>query len=189
MIIIYGGAFNPPTIAHYLIAKEIIEKFNPDTFYFLPVGARYNKKGMASYLDRFNMTKIMADMLPNAVVSEKENESSFRGTYYALKDFSLIDNDLYFVMGADNFDYLDTWIMASSLIKEFKFIVITRRGYDVGKLINEKYYDNRNNFTILEIDFDISSTDFRENKNKDIILDGVYNYIKTNNLYEVEEDA
>ena len=26
MIIIYGGAFNPPTKAHYLIAKELIEK-------------------------------------------------------------------------------------------------------------------------------------------------------------------
>ena len=120
MIIIYGGAFNPPTKAHYLIAKKLINDFNPDTFYFLPVGERYNKKGMARYQERYDMTHIMAKMLPNAVVSNKENEPSFRGTYYALKDFSLIDEDLYFVMGADNFDYLDTWIMAENLIKVLK---------------------------------------------------------------------
>ena len=186
MIIIYGGAFNPPTKAHYLIAKKIIDKFNPDTFYFLPVGSRYNKKGMADYESRFNMTKIMADKFKSAIVSRKENEESFRGTYYALKDFSLIDNDLYFVMGADNFDYLDKWIMADKLIEEFKFIIITRKGYDVSELIKEKYNNNKDNFTILEIDFPISSTEFRENKNKEILLDEVYEYIKTNNLYEVK---
>ena len=186
MIIIYGGAFNPPTKAHYSIAKKIIDKFNPDTFYFLPVGARYNKNGMADYESRFNMTKIMADKFKSAIVSRKENEESFRGTYYALKDFSLIDNDLYFVMGADNFDYLDKWIMADKLIEEFKFIIITRKGYDVSELIKEKYNNNKDNFTILEIDFPISSTDFRENKNKEILLDEVYEYIKTNNLYEVK---
>ena len=186
MIIIYGGAFNPPTKAHYLIAKKIIDKFNPDTFYFLPVGSRYNKKGMADYESRFNMTKIMADKFKSAIVSRKENEESFRGTYYALKDFSLIDNDLYFVMGADNFDYLDNWIMADNLIKEFKFIILTRKGYDVDKLIEEKYKEHKNNFTIVEFDLPISSTNFRINKEKDILLDEVYEYILENDLYEVK---
>ena len=189
MIIIYGGAFNPPTKAHYLIAKKIIEQFNPDTFYFLPVGQRYNKKGMTDYENRYEMTMIMANKLKNASVSRKENEESFRGTYYALKDFSLIDPDIYFVMGADNFDYLDNWIMAKNLISEFKFIVITRVGFDVGKLIEEKYSDNRDNFTVLEIDFPISSTQFRENKDTSILLDEVYEYIKINNLYEVKDNV
>ena len=83
-------------------------------------------------------------------------------------------------MGADYFDYLDKWIMADKLIEEFKFIIITRKGYDVSELIKEKY-NNKDNFTILEIDFPISSTDFRENKNKEILLVEVYEYIKTNN--------
>jgi nicotinic acid mononucleotide adenylyltransferase len=76
--------------------------------------------------------------------------------------------------------------MADKLIEEFKFIIITRKGYDVSELIKEKYNNNKDNFTILEIDFPISSTDFRENKNKEILLDEVYEYIKTNNLYEVK---
>lgn len=185
MIIVYGGAFNPPTKAHYLIAKMLIEKFNPDTFYFLPVGNKYQKEGMASYEERFNMLNIVANKLSNCIVSDKENEECFRGTYYVLKDFSLIDKDLYFVMGADNFDYLDKWIMADSLIKEFKFIILTRRGYDIYKLIDEKYSNYKNNFLPIEIDYPISSTDFRTNKDQSILLEEVYEYIKENNLYEV----
>lgn len=189
MIIIYGGAFNPPTKAHYLIAKKLIEEFNPDTFYFLPVGEKYNKKGMATFNERFQMTQIIANKLPKAKVSDKENEEHFRGTYYMLKDFSLIDNDVYFVMGADNFDYLDNWIMADKLIKEFKFIILTREGYDVYKLINEKYLAYKENFIIVDIDYPISSTYFRNTKDNEILLDEVYEYIKENELYEVNGNA
>ena len=189
MIIIYGGAFNPPTKAHYIIAKTIIEKFNPDKFYFLPVGDRYNKKGMESFLNRFNMAKLLADKLPNAFVSDKENEETFRGTYYMLKDFSEVDNELYFVMGADNFDYIDNWIMGKNLIEEFNFIILTREGYDVESLINNKYYENKDNFTVINLDIPISSTIFRLNKDSDILIDEVYEYIKKNRLYEVNEDV
>ena len=133
MIIIYGGAFNPPTKAHYLIAKELIEKFKPDTFYFLPVGEKYNKPGMASFKNRFNM--------------------------------------------------------AESLIAEFKFIILTRKGFDVSKLIEQKYYNHKENFHIVNVDLPISSTEFRNKKNKEILIDEVYEYIKSNNLYEVNEDV
>ena len=186
MIIIFGGAFNPPTKAHYLIANELIEKFNPDKFYFLPVGEKYNKPGMESFSTRFEMTKLLANKLINCEVSTKENESTFRGTYYMLKDFSLIDSDLYFVMGADNFDYLDNWIMADKLISEFKFIILTREGFDVSKLIENKYYNHRENFHIVNIELPISSTNFRGTKNKDLLIDEVYEYIKSNHIYGVK---
>ena len=189
MIIIYGGAFNPPTKAHYEIAKMLIDRFKPDTFYFLPVGEKYNKKGMESFDNRFNMTELMANKLDKAVVSTKENEPKFRGTYYMLQDFSQIDKDLYFVMGADNFDYLDNWIMASNLIAEFKFIILSRQGYDVDKLIEEKYYKHKENFIIINIDIPISSTEFRNNKDKQLVIEEVYKYIVENNLYEVMDNA
>ena len=189
MIIIYGGAFNPPTKAHYEISKMLIEKFNPDTFYFLPVGEKYNKPHMESYLNRFKMTNILANKLNNSVVSSKENEETFRGTYYMLKDFSEIDKDLYFVMGADNFDYLDKWIMADKLVEEFKFIILSREGFDVSKIIEEKFHNHKENFIVINIDIPISSTEFRKHKDKDLIVDEVYDYILENNLYEVSDNA
>ena len=85
MVIIFGGAFNPPTLAHYEIADKLIKRFKPDTFYFLPVGNRYKNKSMLDFDNRYKMVKIMADKL-GAKVSTMENEESYRGTYYALLD-------------------------------------------------------------------------------------------------------
>ena len=65
---------------------------------------------------------------------------------------------------SDNFDYLDNWIMASNLISEFKFIILSREGYDVDKLIDEKYYKHKENFTVININIPISSTQFRNKK-------------------------
>ena len=41
MIIVYGGTFNPPTVAHQLIANKVIENFKPKKFILLPVGENY----------------------------------------------------------------------------------------------------------------------------------------------------
>ena len=185
MIIIFGGAFNPPTLAHYEIAEKLISKFNPNIFYFLPVGNRYNNKKMLDFNYRRDMVNIMANKL-GAKVSEMENEESYRGTYYALLDFKKIDPDVYFVMGADNLDYLDKWINAEELIKTNKFIVLSREGFDVYKLVNEKYSEHKNNFHIVEIDNKLSSTLFRVGLDKNILLSEVYEYIKKNNLYGVD---
>ena len=188
MIIIFGGAFNPPTLAHYEIAEKLINEFNPDSFYFLPVGNRYNNKKMLDFNYRFDMTKLMADKL-NAKVSTMENEENYRGTYYALLDFKKIDSDVYFVMGADNLDYLDKWINAEELIKTNKFIVLSREGFDVYNLVNEKYAMYKENFFIVDIDNHLSSTLFRTELDKTILLDEVYDYIKKNCLYGVDKNV
>lgn len=185
MIVIFGGAFNPPTLAHFEIAEKLISKFKPDDFYFLPVGNRYKNKTMLEFNYRYDMVKIMADKL-GAKVSTMENEESYRGTYYALLDFKKIDPDTYFVMGADNLDYLDKWINAKELIKTNKFIVLSRSGFDVYKLVNEKYFEYKDNFHIVEINNYLSSTLFRTNLEKNILLEDVYEYIKKNNLYGVD---
>lgn len=187
MIIIFGGAFNPPTLAHYEIAEKLILKFKPDIFYFLPVGNRYKNKTMLDFKYRYDMVKIMADEL-GAKVSTIENEESYRGTYYALLDFKKIDPDVYFVMGADNLDYLDKWINAQELIKTNKFIVLSRDGFDVYKLVNEKYKEHKDNFVIVNIENNISSTLFRTKLDKDVLLDEVYEYIEKNKLYGVDSN-
>ena len=55
--------------------------------------------------------------------------------------------------------------------------------------IEEKYYEHKENFLPIEIDYPISSTDFRTNKDSSILLDEVYDYILKNNLYEVKDNV
>jgi nicotinic acid mononucleotide adenylyltransferase len=79
--------------------------------------------------------------------------------------------------------------MAENLIAEFKFIILSRRGYDVDKLIKEKYSKYKENFTVINIDLPISSTEFRNYKDKEILIEEVYKYIVENKLYEVKDNA
>ena len=185
MILVYGGTFNPPTVAHYEIIELLTKKFNPNNFYLLPVGPHYNKPGVASFYDRYMMCKLVAKKL-GIKVSDLENEETYRGTYYALKHFALEDNEVYFVMGADNFDYLDQWINANNLVKEFKFIVLTREGFDVNKIKESKFKEYADHFILIEYNNYVSASLFRQTKNTNLVIPEVMNYINENKLYEVK---
>lgn len=187
MIIVYGGTFNPPTLAHEKIANILIEKYKPEKFIFLPVGDYYTwKDDFVNFSHRKNMLELVFNE-KKYTISPLENSTEFKGSYWALKEISKTYNDdVYFVIGADNVKQLDEWKNYRKLLNEFKFIVISRKGYDVNKIINEKYLTFINNFQIVTIDIDISSSEFRTNTNNISILNKeVYNYIKNNNLYGV----
>lgn len=179
MLLVYGGAFNPPTIAHYDIAKLLIDKFNCN-FLFVPVGNSYQKSELISFKDRYNMVEIIANKL-NSKVLDIEDNSKYLGTYDLLNKLKEEDSDIYFVLGADNLINLNNWINAKKLISEFKFIVLTREDIK----IDLSMFSHPNNFTIINIEYDVSSSDYRNNLNNNIIDQDVLKYIQKNNLYEV----
>ena len=51
----------------------------------------------------------------------------------------------------------------------------------------EKYPQYRNNFLVIDIDYDISSSKFRETLDKTLIPSEVYDYIVENELYGVKK--
>lgn len=180
MKIIYGGSFNPPTIAHYEISKYILDKFPESEIIFVPTAQHYNKPGLCYDIDRINMLKIMCHKLgERASVSGFEiYQKEYLGTYYTLKHFG----ECYFLMGADNFDYIEKWIKFPEIVIENKFIVIPRDNYDIEKKFKENEILNkyRDNFIILE-EFDkvyISSSEYRNTKNKSLLLDEINEYIE-----------
>ncbi len=179
MLLVYGGSFNPITKAHYEIAKLLKDKYNSN-FTFVPVGNNYSKENLIEFKHRFNMTKIVANKL-NATVLDVENNKEYLGTYDLLKKLQKEDKEIYFILGADNLINLNKWINAKKLIEEFKFIVLTRD--DI--ILDFSNFDYPNNFEVVKIELDISSSEFRDNKNTNIIDNDVLKYIKENNLYEV----
>ena len=40
----FGGAFNPPTIAHINLVKEALKEYSFDAIYFVPVNNFYKKQ-------------------------------------------------------------------------------------------------------------------------------------------------
>lgn len=186
MTIIYGGSFNPPTIAHYEIMKYLIENYKDANFYFLPTNNFYHKDNLRDFHHRVEMLELLCKKLKNRVsVSDFEIKlDKYYGTYYTLKHFE----NPYFVMGADNLLHINKWINFPNIIKDFKFIIIPRDNIDIEKTINENtdLQEYRDNLIILKSfnNIYISSSEFRKTQDSSLLLDEVFEYIKNNNLYK-----
>ncbi len=183
MNIVYGGSFNPPTLAHFEIVDELKRKFNPENIIIIPVGNNYDEKELLPSYDRINMLNLMFQ--GDAVVSDIEtNTADYKGTYSTLEKLSKNYDNIHFVMGADNIVNITKWRNYKSLVMEYKFIIISRGNIDIKEFLAEELHEYIKNFIILDFDSEISSTKIRENlsKNKEMLHEKVYNYIIENNL-------
>jgi len=189
MIAVFGGAFNPPTVAHFEVIKHLLKQPFIEEVMLMPVGDHYNKEGMVAANHRFNMLKIMVENLPKTKVSRVEIDASV-----ALKTVETLetlqsqypDQEFAFVMGADNLRELPKWSQHERLVKNFKMIIFDRGNEDVSALIKE-YFSTQINQFIVVADFaklDVSATLYRDNPTTEGLLrPEVTNYIRKHGLY------
>ncbi|MBM7452753.1 nicotinate-nucleotide adenylyltransferase [Acholeplasma morum] len=185
MIIIYGGSFNPPTKAHKTIKDYLMKKYSPSLFIFLPVGNKYPKSGLVSYEHRKAMLKLISEET-SVVVSDFEQTETFTGTVSALDHFSkLYNEEVFFVLGADNLKNIGTWIENDRLISTYRFIAIDR-DHQIKDMIKDLNLPLER-FSIENLDLKEKSSRFRENpkENTQELDESVLNYIKKHHLYEV----
>lgn len=129
-IAVFGGSFNPPTVAHINLAKQVLEEMNDIAkVIFVPVSTKYNKKGLASDEDRFNMLKSICNSQKNLEVSDLELKSERQ--LYTIETLRIIEEqnigkEIYFIIGTDNLKELETWYKPDELLKSFKIIVLDR---------------------------------------------------------------
>ncbi len=188
MVVVFGGAFNPPTIAHKEIYFHIKKSIEFSHFIYLPVSNLYTKSSLISNMHRLRMLELLVKELENASVSSLElDDTEFLGTYVSLKRIQKKYNEeVAFVIGADNLNNLHNWKHAKSLLKEFKFIVINRNKLDILEFIRNNIFlkEYIDNFIILpKFNMNVSSTIFRETFDPEYVIDSIFEYIMQHNLY------
>ena len=191
----FGGAFNPPTIAHEKLALEIAEKYNLDKVYCVAVGNFCNKKDLVDEKERFKMLKLISsdkiDVLPIEFNMNKNLNTS--------EALELINNeyknvDRYFIMGGDNLEKLSSWQNPENCLNGNKFIVI-ERGKKISNIIENDNLLNKYSKNIFTLEnnnlYTYNSTEVRnaiKEKNSEVINKmlnkKVYSYIKIENLYQ-----
>lgn len=180
MIVCFGGAFNPPTSAHLNIYKTVKKEVAFTRFIYMPVSDFYHKPLVSSH-HRYAMLKSMTNGYDDILVDDYElNLQTFKGTYHTLTHLkSKYQDEVAFVCGMDQALTINQWINADALKKMFKFIIITRKGYDSSRIkgLFKK-------MQIIEYDFPISSTQFRKTNDFTLLEPSVSDYIKTHHLYE-----
>ncbi len=183
MVGIFIGSFNPPTRAHLGVAIQLKDRFKK--IIFVPVNSK--EKKLISLNTRIEMLSLL------------KNKYSFLDIdnimlNYSFMNYKIIDllrkkyKDIVIIIGSDLLDKIDKFDNYNYLLDNYSFLVITRNGLDINKIINEKYYNYKDKFEIINYNSNISSSMVREyikdGKDYSNLLDNdIYLYIKEHNLY------
>ncbi len=129
----FGGSFNPPHVAHQLVALYVLETEPVDELWLVPCWKHPFDKALAPFVDRLRMCELAAAALgPRARASDIEGrlggESRTLVTIKALRS-ERPDCEFHLVVGADIEPELPAWFGAEELVRTVPRIVVGRGGF------------------------------------------------------------
>ena len=188
---IFGGTFNPPHIAHLIVAESVREQLNLDKILFIPSGNPPLKESIPAE-HRLAMAKLAFGNDKNFEISDIEmknlKERSF--TVNTLNLLHEIHKDdpvrFYLIIGVDNLIELPLWKEPEKLFEMSEVVIINRPGFELGES-KTKFADRVKFLTVPYLE--ISSSMIRSNvlKGKSVkyfVCEEVESYIERNHLYK-----
>jgi nicotinate-nucleotide adenylyltransferase len=137
-IAVFGGSFNPPHVAHQMVALYVLETQPVDELWIVPTWKHVFGKELASYDDRVAMCELAAAPLgPRCVVSRVEEEVARRDGFLASRTLDTLEAiaaarpgaALRLVIGADILGETAKWYRWDEVVRRAPPIVVSRGGY------------------------------------------------------------
>lgn len=133
---IWGGSFNPPTVAHKELADFIVEKLDLAFLHWLvcPQNPLKDKAMLAPFAHRLAMVEQVIATHPRMVADDTEQRLGLSltvNTLRHLRQTTFINQDLYFIIGADCWQQFHLW--GDDRAENFdyaSFVVLRRPHYD-----------------------------------------------------------
>lgn len=176
-IVVMGGSFNPPTIAHLKVMRAAMDAVDACQGLFVPAPQAYVAKKMKKQrcpkdalgeTVRLQMLESMCKQDARLAVSRVQMLPDATGYDYdmlqALQS-EWPDAELYFYTGSDKLYILPKWYRIDDLLGQFRILVAVRAGDDLGKIKEVKPYiaEHWGAFTVFDVPSeitDISSSAF-----------------------------
>ena len=136
---LFGGSFNPPHVAHQLVALYVLETV-VDEVWFVPTYSHPFGKPLAAYDHRVAMCELAAAPLgARAQVSRAEHELAQKPDFVSSRTLDLVehlyakhtDAQFHLVVGADILAETDKWHRWDELTRRAPLIVIGRGGHEL----------------------------------------------------------
>jgi len=135
-IALYGGSFNPPHVAHQMVALYVLETAPVDGLWFVPCFRHPFDKPLAAFEDRFRMCERAAAALgPRVKVSDIERDIGGESrTLRTVRRLEELHPELRFtlVIGGDLLAEVPTWYGGAELQNSVPFVVVGRGGTGPG---------------------------------------------------------
>ncbi len=132
-VCLFGGTFDPIHNAHLRIATEAAQSFNLDQVLFIPAHTPPHKtdRVITPYEDRLRMVTLACQpyrLFSASSLEESAGRSYTVDTVQRVRKTLGAEDQLFFLIGADAFDEIESWKSWEALIQLITFIVVTRPG-------------------------------------------------------------
>ncbi|MCA9676839.1 MAG: nicotinate (nicotinamide) nucleotide adenylyltransferase [Kofleriaceae bacterium] len=137
-IALFGGSFNPPHVAHQMVALFVLETAGVDELWLLPTWKHPFAKHLVDFDHRVAMCERAAAALgPRCRVSRIEAELAARPDFVASRTLDTIaalrhrhpDDRFHLVIGADILAETDKWYRWDDVVRAAPPIVVGRGGH------------------------------------------------------------
>lgn len=186
---VFSGTFNPVHGGHMALADAAAKEADLDKVVFLPEAKPRRKNDVAPLDKRIDMIKLALGENENFEVYKSQTKShSAKETMHELYGKYGSENEFFLIMGADVFEYIESWLDYAELAANNSFILGLRQEDD-GELAMEIAKRSSVKPLMVVSEFpNLSSSKIRTAIRRGQEVEGVdgrvLNHIKTNKLYE-----
>ena len=195
---VLGGAFNPPHLAHMVLAQEAVARLGLDELILVPTGEAPHKRidpepGPAVRLEMAHLAVAREDLMRASDVEVSREGPSFAYRTLELIADELPGSDLTFVMGADVAAGLESWRRPERVLELAGVAIAARPGFDMGGIdaVLDRLGARGPARPIAMPELDVSSTMVRERVAAGLpirwlVPDGVAGLIEERGIYAAE---
>jgi nicotinate-nucleotide adenylyltransferase len=156
VIALYGGSFDPIHKGHLTVVEKVIRVLDIEQLIVIPTFLNpFKTKSHISPQERLKLSNDFFGRIPKVLVSSYEIEQKKAiPTAQTLTHFQQKYSVKYIIIGADNLSSITKWYNFDYINSNIIWVIATRAGYRLDTTALQ-------NFKILEVEIDISSTQIR----------------------------
>lgn len=191
---LFGGSFNPPHVAHLIVAEVARDQFGFDEVWWIPNATPPHKSqdDLAAVNHRLEMTRRAVAENPAFQVCDIEVERS--GVSYTVETVRALQDqhpntDFGLLIGSDSLDHFAEWHKPDEIAERVPLVVYKRPG--VIDAVPESRFANHVRFVAAPV-MEVSGTEIRSRCRagrsiRYLVPEPVRAYIETHGLYRTAE--
>ena len=191
---VFGGAFDPPHVAHVALARAAIAQLQLDALHIIPTGHAWHKtRTLSPAVHRLAMTRLTFAGVDKVVVDPRETQRS--GPSYTVDTLEALRDDypaaqFFLIVGEDQAQSLGTWHRWQDVLQLATICVAARAGFTRATTLFEALHLAPTAFQLIEMPpMDVSATDIRlrvaNHQSTDaLVFEPVARYIDHHHLYQ-----
>ena len=196
---VFGGAFDPPHLAHRALAEVALKALRLDILYLVPTGQAWHKaRSLTPAVHRLAMTRLAFQDLPHIQIDERE--LNHPGPSYTVDTLAALrrtheNAEFFVVMGADQATKFSTW-RDWAQIAQWAQLAIADRPLDGQSELTTSEWHNPPHTRCLRLHMPlmpISATEIRlqlqnASASELALIPSVIQYIQQHHLYTDQHD-